>query len=290
MPDAGRVLQALRPIAGRIGIDLGQIRIEALASSRRRTFKVTCGERVLAVRLPDLGQRGAIDGADRRAEGEAARAAQRLGVGPEVVFHDPSSGVLVTGFIGAGATLSAGEARADPAALDAVALVLARVHGGDRRVTRSFDPCAAIERYRETLARLGRTIRLSSLILGVLDRIRVELAASPGEARLCHGDPVPENFVRDGVALRLIDWEYAGMGDPAWDLAYLATEAGLDGSQCERLRVRHGERVLRRRLDLHLVLAPLVVALWTAGQNDADAGRVDDRLTLAETRAAAVHF
>jgi hypothetical protein len=47
---------------------------------------------------------------------------------------------------------------------------------------------------------------------------------------------------------------------------------------------------LRRRLDLHLVLAPLVVALWTAGQNDADAGRVDDRLTLAETRAAAVHF
>src|SRR5262249_31753947 len=46
-----------------------------------------------------------------------------------------------------------------------------------------------------------------------------------------HVDPVAHNFVRarDG-ALYLIDWEYAAMAEPLWDLAAVAIEAELDAA------------------------------------------------------------
>ena len=36
------------------------------------------------------------------------------------------------------------------------------------------------------------------------------------------------NFIHDGERLWIVDWEYAGMGDPAFDLANFAVNNGLD--------------------------------------------------------------
>jgi Ser/Thr protein kinase RdoA (MazF antagonist) len=51
------------------------------------------------------------------------------------------------------------------------------------------------------------------------DIARLE-AGLPGPAmsRLCHRDPLPANIV-GRRAVRLIDWEYAGAGKPAFDIA-----------------------------------------------------------------------
>jgi len=44
----------------------------------------------------------------------------------------------------------------------------------------------------------------------------------------CHNDTVPENFVIDGKGRTyLIDWEYAGMNDPSWDVAAYIIESRL---------------------------------------------------------------
>ncbi len=42
----------------------------------------------------------------------------------------------------------------------------------------------------------------------------------------CHNDPLCENWLRDPKRIYLVDWEYAGMNDPLWDLADISIEAG----------------------------------------------------------------
>ena len=44
----------------------------------------------------------------------------------------------------------------------------------------------------------------------------------------CHCDPSLANLIDTGERVWLVDWEYSGMNDPMWDLAYLSNEAALD--------------------------------------------------------------
>src|SRR5439155_24669024 len=56
------------------------------------------------------------------------------------------------------------------------------------------------------------------------------IEARRGRFRLhpCHDDLLPANFIHDGDRPWIVDWEYAGMGDPAFDLANFAVNNGLD--------------------------------------------------------------
>ena len=45
-------------------------------------------------------------------------------------------------------------------------------------------------------------------------RIEAAFLADPIELRPCHNDLLNANFIDDGARIRIIDWEYAGMGDP----------------------------------------------------------------------------
>jgi thiamine kinase-like enzyme len=52
-----------------------------------------------------------------------------------------------------------------------------------------------------------------------LDKTRqIERERADAPLVLCHNDPFPTNFLDDG-RVRLLDWEFAGMGDPFYDLA-----------------------------------------------------------------------
>ena len=52
--------------------------------------------------------------------------------------------------------------------------------------------------------------------------------------RPCHNDLLTANFIDDGSRIRIVDWEYAGMGDVYFDLANFAANNGLpDEEQAE---------------------------------------------------------
>jgi thiamine kinase-like enzyme len=55
-------------------------------------------------------------------------------------------------------------------------------------------------------------------LAGRLKEAEAALTARPIDWRPCHNDLLNENFLFDG-RLRILDWEYAGMGDPFFDLA-----------------------------------------------------------------------
>ena len=52
---------------------------------------------------------------------------------------------------------------------------------------------------------------------------RIEGASRAGHRPVpCHNDLLAANFIWDGMRVRIVDWEYAGMGDRCFDLANFA--------------------------------------------------------------------
>ena len=65
---------------------------------------------------------------------------------------------------------------------------------------------------------------------------------------LCHNDLLAGNLLVDGDDLRIVDWEYAGMGDRWFDLGNLAVNNGLGAAEEERLLTAYlGGRARRPR-------------------------------------------
>ena len=73
-------------------------------------------------------------------------------------------------------------------------------------------------------------------------RIAAALRGPEHEPVPCHNDLLPANFLRDGDALRIIDWEYAGMNDRYFDLGNLAVNNELG----PRRRAAPARGLLRR--------------------------------------------
>jgi thiamine kinase-like enzyme len=94
-------------------------------------------------------------------------------------------------------------------------------------------------------------------------RIAACLAPLPNLQAHClvHGDLIPENFIRHGDRLLLVDWEYAGNGAAATDLAMVISNFGLDTTAAQSLLhlygpINHGE------VELMRVAAIVREALW----------------------------
>jgi thiamine kinase-like enzyme len=177
-------------------------------------FKVTAGGEAFVLRIGGRGTE--LLGIDREHEYAASAMAAALGVGPEVVaFVD---GCLVTRFI-------EGQP-AERLASAEVAEVLRRVHGGPPIPAR-FDVFRVVEAYRRTAEARGTPIPAA---YAAAARRAASIEARRGDQAPCpcHNDLLNANFIHDGARLRIVDWEYAGMGDPFFDLGNFAANHGLD--------------------------------------------------------------
>jgi thiamine kinase-like enzyme len=163
-------------------------------------------------------------GIDRRAELEATRAAAAVGVGPEVVDFLEPEGWLVTRFIPGEPPPP--ERLRSPDGLADVGRALRAVHAGPE-LPATFDAFFVVDAYRATAAeRGGGPPDGTDWAWEAAARIRA--VRGPVEARPCHNDLLRGNFIDDGSTLRIVDWEYAGMGDPFFDLANFAINQELD--------------------------------------------------------------
>jgi thiamine kinase-like enzyme len=101
----------------------------------------------------------------------------------------------------------------------------------------------------------------------------------------CHNDVVPENILMDGSGNAfLIDWEYAGMNDPAWDLAAYSLESSLGREEEEEmLRLYFNgvyEGTIRYRMWIHKIGQDVLWCLWARIKSHFGAGL----LTYADFR------
>jgi thiamine kinase-like enzyme len=164
-------------------------------------------------------------GIDRAVEHEAALAAAALGLAPAVVAF--TDGCLVTRFV---------DGQVGITSVETVAPLLRRLHASPPIAGR-FDAFRVVEAYAGTAA--GWLPEEYTAAKRTADRIEERR----GSHRLCpcHNDLLAANFVLGEHRLWIVDWEYAGMGDPAFDVANFAVSNGLDEDDDRALLEAYGE-------------------------------------------------
>lgn len=94
------------------------------------------------------------------------------------------------------------------------------------------------------------------------DRQMRRPAASHSDLCLCHNDLLCSNLIAHPDRWVAIDWEYAALGDPAFDLAVLLETLGADESDTELLLKAYGSDRLNERIPYYRDLYRLIEVLW----------------------------
>ncbi len=198
-------------------------RLERLPGLTNRVYRVELPDGRFALRIPGDGTAAIID---RRVEETNARAAAAAGVAPKVI-HFGGDGVMLTRFVD-GEPLTQEQMSSHPGALKRVGQALRHLHDSKIAFAGRFDAFATIDHYVRVLAERGATPTApQSEILAEAEAVRTALAADPPVPKPCHCDPTGRNLLDTGERVWLVDWEYSGMNDPIWDLAYCAIQCRL---------------------------------------------------------------
>jgi thiamine kinase-like enzyme len=85
----------------------------------------------------------------------------------------------------------------------------------------------------------------------------------------CHNDLLCENFIDDGTALRIVDYELSGNNDPCFDLGNTAQEAAFDqdlrAALCDAYFGKQDPQQLAR-MNLFALMSDVGWTLWGAIQ------------------------
>ncbi len=207
------------------------------------------------------GKDTSLLGIDRSVELEATRAAAALGIGPEVVDFVEPEGWLVTRFVPG--EIPGIEAMREPEMLARVARALRAFHDG-QQIPGSFDSFRVVETYRETALDRGGAIPPAYDRAHAIAR-EIEARRAAATPVPCHNDLLNANFLDDGERLRIVDWEYAGMGDRFFDLANFSInhELGRRGARrpCSTPTARR-PRTTQRALELMRFMSDFREAMW----------------------------
>jgi thiamine kinase-like enzyme len=238
------------------------LRVTRIEEGRTNTnFRVQVGNDFFFLRL--AGKDTELLGIDRTAEQDAARAAADAGVGPEVFTYLPELGCLVTRWIDAD-PLSEGDLEREEV-LGPVVDAIKAIHAGPG-LSWSFDPFRIVEDYRRISEERG--VHVPEAYHDAHEkaaRIESTFASDPMPLRPCHNDLLESNFLRRDDHIWVVDHEYAGMGDPFFDLGNLSINNALsDDAQKRLLSLYFGEATdaHRARLKLMRIMSDFREAMW----------------------------
>jgi len=191
--------------------------IKPLGGLTNWNYQVTVNGENFVLRVS--GKNSEYLGIKRESELEILTAMSSAGIGPEVMRFILPAGHLITRLI-KGRQLTLTEFRT-PQNLNRMVAVVKQIHSLSV-VKGRFSPFRRVEAY----AKKARNFNVS--LPDDFDDFVTEMRAIEEVQRqdsshwlgLCHNDLYSENFLDDGE-IRIIDWEFAGMGDIYFDLAAL---------------------------------------------------------------------
>jgi len=256
-PDLAAAIRAVPGWAGR-----PPARVTPLPGGiTNRNFRVEVGGAAYVVRLP--GKDTALLGIDRTAEWEATRAAALAGVAPEPVAFLPEHGVLVTRFLDAEPLPADALARED--ILTPVVTAIRTLHAMPPIASR-FSPFRVVREYGRIATDRGVPAPAAyAAALARAGEIERACQARPAPPTPCHNDLLAANFLLRPGRVFIVDYEYAGMGDPFFDLGNFAVNNGLPDDALPALLERYRGTVTRStlaRLTLMRIVSDFREAMW----------------------------
>jgi len=228
-PTQERIRDVLEDLAFQAG--RGPVTLECIhGGASNENFRLDTADRSLVLRI--AAQDVKRFGIDRERGAEAHLAAQDISITPRMISRVDSGHCLME--FCPGRVLDEQIIR-EPGVLAMVARTLRELHTRCR-VDGAWSAHADIDLYlalaaEEDLALpndIDEMHEAAEEIKALFDRLDIPAA-------LCHNDVQLPNFILDGDRLWLVDWEYAGMANPYFDLAMVASNANLDDDERSEL-------------------------------------------------------
>jgi len=229
-----------------------------------QNFRIEVNGNVFVLRIP--GADTELLGIVRSTECAVSQAAGKIGIGPEVIYVIEPEGYLVTSFIEG--HQPSPEELGQPQNISRVAVAIRRIHKLDP-ISETFSPFRVVENSTAIALRfkVGFPDNFSWLIKQ-MNAAETALLKSPIPAQLCHNDLLNANFLDDGQ-IRILDWEYAGMGDPVFDLANFSVHHEFTDQQDRWLLESYFGEVTSAnwaRIKLLKVISDFREAMWAMVQ------------------------
>jgi thiamine kinase-like enzyme len=262
--------------------------VSRLAGLTNVNHLVEVGGARYVLRIPGTGTSEYID---RVAEETAARSAADAGVNAEVVFFDPSDGLMVTRYIDDAVTMNAERFR-DLGAVARAGMAFRRLHSTARPFATEFRLFAMIDDYKQLLATKGAALpegyeQLQDTADATRQALETVPTAGPRAVVPSHCDPLCENFLDTGERMYVIDYEYSGNNDPMWDLGDLSVEGEFTAEQdAALLRAYFGTEPPAHevgRMVAYKAMCDLLWTLWGVIQH-ANGNPADDFWAYADGR------
>ncbi len=228
-------------------------------------YKVIVDGVAYFVRIP--GEKTELLAVDRQNEYFNTQAAATTSVGPQVYHYLPQYQVMVLEFLEAETMSNASLSQAGMPTK--IAQAIKKLHGGPRFLT-DFNMFRLTEYYLDICRQ--HAIRIPdgySERLPVVREVEQAMAVHPLPTVPCNNDLLAENYMYDGKAIRIIDYEYSGNNDPCFELGNTCQELKYeDASLLEVCNAYFGSpRVdMISRMKLNMIMSDVGWALWAAIQ------------------------
>lgn len=226
-------------------------------------YRVDVGGESFVMRLG--GAKTELLGIDRANEYAASKAAADIGIAPDVVDFIQPEGYLICKFI-RGREMPPDEMRQSETIRE-IARALQKIHALPA-VRATFSPFQVVRDYDQLAREHGVTAFPENYawLRAHMDEIESAFARINNAPVLCHDDLLNGNFLRDEQGnVRILDWEYAGMGDKFFDLANFSAHHELDDGQINTLLEAYFGQITARdfaSLKLMQCMSDFREAMW----------------------------
>ena len=198
----------------------------------------------------------------------ASRQAAELGVGPEVFFYDPDTGIEVSEFL-VDYRSSTMEDLSQPDAIAQVMDLYRTWHAGPA-LPQTKTMLDMVEEHREQVRRDGTVMPpWVEEVLSAYDEAAASFLAAGLDIVPCHNDPNPSNFMRSTAEplqpMQLIDYDYASNNDRSYEIGVFVGGYFFDEDQT-RQAIEHyfgrSDPQLWARVQVSRVIADVKWGLW----------------------------
>ena len=203
---------------------------------------------------------------DRKIERVNNGIASEFGVNSTCVFFDDVSGIKISEYIENSLNVSSADPNS-PRNIQSVASLLHIIHRSPKYFPNRFDWLRELKKYEILTRQVGGAFFFDYDMLKdqFLNYMREQLHPTPLVP--CHNDTVPENFIVDNHGRTyLVDWEYSGMNDPAWDIAAYVVESRLTKDAIDCLLQSYYTKGLsdevHRNIQIHIIAQDLLWTVW----------------------------